>query len=47
MRPSVKTALLFVDLAPVIDNSSFNTPHRLAAETERGVVTSRNAPMPW
>ena len=47
MRPNVKAALPFVDLGLVIDNSSFNTPHRLVAVTDRGTVIVRNAPMPW
>jgi len=47
MRPNVKTALPFVDVGLVIDNSSYQSPHRLVAVTERGTVIARHPPLPW
>jgi len=47
MRKNVKVALTFVDLAIVIDNSSFDAPLRPVATILEGVVAYRNTPLPW
>lgn len=47
MRGNVKRALAFVDFAILVDNSSFETPHRPVAATAAGEVIHRNLPLPW
>lgn len=47
MRKNVKAALVFVDFAIVVDNSSLKTPLRPVATIAKGKVVSRNYPLPW
>lgn len=47
MRGNVKAALTFVDLAILVDNSSFETPLRPVAVTAKGKTVQRYAPLPW
>lgn len=47
MRRNVKMALTFVDFAILVDNSSFDTPLRPVAATDKGKVIYRNPPLPW
>jgi predicted ABC-type ATPase len=47
MRGNVKSALTFVDVAIVVDNSSFETPLRPVAATARGKVIHRCPELPW
>jgi predicted ABC-type ATPase len=47
MRVNVKTALNFVDLAIVVDNSSLDHPLRPVASTALGQVVYLNPPLPW
>lgn len=47
MRANVRTALTFVDLAIVVDNSSFEVPLRPVATTARGKIIDLGQLLPW
>lgn len=47
LRANVKDALTFVDLAILVDNSSFDVPLRPVAVTAKGKVIHRSPPLPW
>lgn len=47
MRANVKSALTFVDLGLVIDNSSLDHPLRFVASTTKGKITWTDPALPW
>ena len=47
MRGNVRSAVSFVDLAVLVDNSSFETPLVPVAVTAKGKVIHQRAPLPW